>query len=193
MTPEIYLIHDPQRHDRRELYRRELETQGIETVTIVPAVKDTNVGVIKNIARAHKQCIRKAMERDLERVVVLEDDVKFVCPGAYNRFLELSETLDESWDLFTTGSYGFEPESGSDPVVKVKWFSALHCYMVSKRYYQRFLDTPEENNLDRGLTGAIYMTHPMLALQWDTWSDNVSMNTSYNVTHMEKVLIWNCQ
>lgn len=190
----VYLIHDVKRTDRHKLFMKEIEEQEIG-VEIMPAVKEyTNVR--KNISEAHKNCIREAIDHDLDKVVVLEDDVRFVCQGAYKRFLELSGQLPEDWDVFTAGSYDYiiQRQGGTqypkEPIDKLTRFAGLHCYMVNKRFYQRFLDTRGVNNLDKNLSGNLYLAYPMLALQHDTYSDNVRKMTNYNITHVRKLKIW---
>jgi hypothetical protein len=191
MSIPIYMIHDGLRKDRRDLFTKELDEQGIETWEIVPAVKDSPVPRW-NIAEAHKNCIRKAQARSLERVVIMEDDVMFTAPGAYNRFLELADTLPGNWDLFISGSYDASRKSvPKDNLVRIHPFSGLHCYMVNSRYYDKFLKTGGENlNIDKSLNGIIYMAFPMLALQHDTFSDNVQRVTQYNRSIKNRRDLW---
>lgn len=189
-NPQVYLIHDSFRKDRRELFLKEIETQHIDSWVTMPAVKGPHKSY-ENIAQAHKNCIKKAMNENLDRVVILEDDVLFVAPGAYNRFLELSETLPPNWEVFVAGSYDYQKIGEySDSIVKVSSFSGLHCYMVSRRYYKKFLETSPKSHLDKLLRGALYMAVPMLALQHDTYSDNVKRVTNYNNTHLKRKNLW---
>jgi hypothetical protein len=192
MSIPIFMIHDPNRLDRRKLFVPEMESQGIETWEIVPAVKDMD-SPVKNIAEAHKSCIRRAQTRSLERVVIMEDDVMFVAPGAYNRFLELSDTLPDKWDVFISGSYEASKKGiPKDGVVRVYPFSGLHCYIVHNRFYEKFLGMAnDKKNIDKSLKGNIYMALPMLALQHDTFSDNVRRITTYNRNYEKRKDLWN--
>ncbi len=202
MTDKIFLIHDPARVDRRELYRQELITQGIDTVDIIPAVKDSS-NPVKNISQAHKKCIRKAIELNLPRVIIMEDDVKFSCPGAFNRFLELSEALPKNWDIFISGSYDYQV---ADQFIKAKEiisisglvnlnkFSGLHCYIVNQRYYNKMLSLPENRNLDKVISNSnasIWMCYPMVALQHSGFSDNICKEVDYNKTYSHRIKLWN--
>ncbi len=187
---EIFVIHDPLREDREKLYRKELYEQGIDLFESIPAVKD--YVTLKNIAEAHKNCIKKAIKRDLPIVVVMEDDVKFACPGAYNHFLELITTLPEDWDIFTSGSYDYKVEKELKNMLKLSKFSGLHCYAVNQRFYGDFLKLPDRMNIDKQIKGNIYMAYPMLALQYDTYSDNVKKVTNYNEAFKNKIKLWDC-
>ncbi len=198
MNPKIYLIHDSQRKDRRDLFRKELEEQGIDLYELVPADKSTN-NPVRNISKAHKECIRRAVAQDLDQVVILEDDVQFVCQGAYNRFLELLDKLHpETWDIFTSGSYEYSFDRSSKALEdlkkiglsKLRRFSGLHCYAVNKRFYQKFLQAPEGRNLDKTLTGDIWMSFPMLAVQHDGFSDNRKAQTNYNHQYKSRLNLW---
>lgn len=203
---KIYLIHDPSRLDRRELYRQELITQGIDYVEIVPAVKDSS-NPVRNISQAHKNCIRRAIKDDLPRAIVFEDDVKFSCPGAFNRFLEVSQSLPEDWDVFISGSYDYQQVSYKeltpnnlsgnsalwDPYIPIGKFAGLFCYMVNKKYYQTMLGLSEAKNIDKALSSSganVHMCYPFIALQHDTFSDNVRRLTHYNRDYANKIKLW---
>lgn len=189
-NPQIYLIHDSFRKDRRELFLKEIETQHIDNWITIPAVKQFAKSY-DNIAEAHKNCIRKAVAENYSSVVIMEDDVRFVAPGAYKRFLELSETLPNNWDIFVSGSYHYtDGKPYSDNILKVNSFCSLHCYMVSKRYYSKFLGMSQKGNIDTLLRGNIFIAVPMLALQHDTYSDNVKKVTNYNKTHLNSKKVW---
>lgn len=199
---KTFLIHDPLRTDREILYKKELMEQGLMNmleqteVEIIPAVKEYG-NVWKNISEAHKNCIREAVKDDLPEVMILEDDVKFSAPGAYNEFIRLSGELSEDWDLFTGGSYDYMIEhngNGShhmrEPFTKLRRFSGLHCYIVRKRFYQHFLETRGVTNLDKALVGNIWMAWPQLGLQHTTYSDNVKKKIDYNTVFAKKIKIW---
>lgn len=187
----IYIIHDPLRKDRKELLDKELVLQGITDYELIPAVKKHPKAFL-NIAEAHKNCIKLANKAGYEQVVVMEDDVMFVAPGAYNRFLELSELLPDNWDLFSTGSYDWkkfgEPKNGS---IRALQLSGRHCYMVHERFYKRYLDIIVTSPMDKLLKGHMYMAYPMLALQHDTFSDHVKKVTNYNKIFAKSLKLWN--
>ncbi len=194
---KIYLIHDSDRKDREKLYRQELENQGIESVELTPAVKNHGVPAT-NISRAHKNCVRRAINDGESRVVILEDDVRFACPGAFNRFLEVCEGVS-GWDVIITGSYEYglvdkemAPVNG---LVKLKRFSGLMCYMVNESYYQRMLALPEHLHIDKAMTKGsceAYMCWPQLALQHPGYSANVRKNVDYDITYKKRINLWDC-
>ncbi len=199
--PKIYLIHDEKRVDREILFKREMEQQGIKEYEIVSADKSTNNPVI-NIARAHKECIRRAQAQDLDQVMILEDDVRFVAPGAYNRFLEVLKGLPEAWDILIGGSYEYIFDHtktvnavGIAPVTALKRFSGLFCYIIHERFYEKFLSIPEGKNIDKEVSkvsgASLWMAWPQLCLCHDgIKSDNTGKITNYNLTYKKYLKEW---
>ena len=196
----IFLIHDPQRKDRRDLFRKEFQDQGIDMYTLVPADKSTN-DPIRNIARVHKKCIRMAIEANHPEIVIMEDDVKFACTGSYSEFLKLYEIHGKDCDIFTSGSYSYnatprEKDAEYLQVLKLRNFSGLHCYIVKAKVYELMLRLSETTNYDRSIESRkfnILMTYPMMALQHDGMSDNVKKVTNYNTVYKDKIKLWNCE
>lgn len=196
----IFLIHDKEREDRKKLFTKEFNEQDIHEWYVIDAVK-THKNRAINVAEAHKTCVQRAVASDLERVVIMEDDVAFVAPGAYKRFLGLAGEIPEDWDILISGSYDYKIQNTDFTGMPIVWpdkakyvgldkFSGLHCYMINKNYYQTFLDTDPKNNLDKQLTGNIYMAWPQLALQHDGLSDRRGMLTRYNETHKHNLKLW---
>lgn len=205
ISPKIYLIHDALRTDREQLYRQELDSQGIESWELIPANKST-LYPVQNIARAHKECIRRALRDDLPEVCIMEDDVKFVCPGAYNEFLQVAGRLTEFsapvlWDILISGSYEYQLDkemSDSKYPLGSKYltrFSGLFCYIVNKKAYERILSLEENINFDKQISKSglsIWMAWPQLALCYDGYSDNTKTESNYNLSYAHNIKLWDC-
>jgi hypothetical protein len=194
----ILMIHNPKRSDRLELLLAETRLQGINGDTVLmPAVTDT-LNPVRNISRAHKNCIKVAQRLKMDRIIVLEDDVKFVCRNSFSRFLELADELPPDWDIFLSGVYDGVLQDHSENIRKVTKFSGLHCYMVHERYYDTFLSANEDVNLDKWMStpgwgsSNAYLAYPMLAMQHDGFSDNVRKVTDYNTQVNGRFRLWDC-
>lgn len=192
------MIHNPARTDRFELLLLELGGQGLLPITtLVPSVEETR-NPIRNISRAHKNCVRMAKEDGAPFVIILEDDVHFMCHESFVRFVELSQELPPDWDIFLSGVYDAKFEPFSDTIKKVTKFSGLHCYMVNARYYDTFLSANEIINLDKWMSTTghgssnAYVAYPMLAMQHDGFSDNVKRVTEYNKQVKTRFQFWDC-
>ena len=190
---KIFLIHDPLRKDRELLFTKEFTEQGITEWELMPAVKNL-AKVTLNIAEAHKNCIRRAQKENLPQCVIMEDDLAFSAPGAYNRFLEFFKELPENWNVFTSGSYDYQAaaatESLFENIIKLQRFSGLHCYAVNSVYYDKFLDVNVTGHFDKLLRGNLYMTYPMLCLQHPGFSNTVNRQVNYNITHAKNIKLW---
>ena len=194
----IAIIHDPLRTDRMEILLKELAQQNITEYRLIPAIKESK-NPVRNISQAHKSCVRLAEELSLESITILEDDVRFVCPSAFHRFMELHRELPEDWDVFLSGAYDAKISSQVGQLAKVSRFSGLHCYMISRKYYSTFLKADERVNVDKWMStpgygsSNAYLAYPMLALQHDGYSDNVRRITNYNQLVEEKYPLWKCE
>lgn len=195
----IQVIHNPLRTDRQRILEEELLSQRLwGKVNIMPAVTQYR-NPVRNISIAHKNCVRAAMAAGVDRVIIMEDDVKFMCRRSFGRFLELSMTLPPDWDIFLAGVYNADMQPYSPYVASVTRFAGLHCYMVNSQYYEYMLGASEEINLDKWMStpgygsSNAYLAHPMLALQHDGFSDNVRKQTDYNKQIARRYMLWNCQ
>lgn len=189
------MIHNSARTDRWTTFQKEVEQQGIVNVIQIPAVLE-NKKPASNISKAHKNCIRYALAKKLEQVIILEDDVCFTDQGAFQHFLNLIPSLPPLWNIFLGGVYDGNVQSINENIGEVTDFSGLHCYAVHSRFYQRFLEANESLNLDKWLSKKkwgntlCHVAYPMIAIQHDGWSDNVQMCTDYNPALIKKRPLW---
>lgn len=159
----IHVIHNPLMEDRRLIMNYELKRQGITDFKLWPALFDKPI--CKGISRAHKQIVRYAKEHGLKEVTIFEDDVKFPAEDGYQFYLDRKP---KNFDLYLGGIYRGDIKDG-----KTNYFSSLHCYTVSERFYDRFLNVPESVPLDTSLLGLgeYYVCYPFAAIQYDGWSE----------------------
>lgn len=164
----IHLIHNSERLERKESFTREFAEQGISLgdVNIWDAIFGHHP--FTNIAKAHKQIIQYAKDNNLPDVTILEDDVKFTSPRAFNYFIE---NKPEDFDIYLGGLQIGLVEDG-----KTNDFAGLHCYIMHERFYDTFLSMPEAMDIDRNLKGRgiFKVCTPMVCTQQTGfWSDNI--------------------
>lgn len=166
-----HIIVDPHRPvDNMTLYN-ELKTQQIDW-RMWSCVRDTQ-NVIRSINLSHKQIVKYAKDNGLPEICIMEEDVWFMAPGAWQYFLR---NKPADYDLYLAGAYALNPlakkrlEEQHGPV-EIHNFAGLHCYMISERYYDRFLSIPEWKHIDdQPGMGVFYVLFPFAALQHPGWS-----------------------
>lgn len=132
----------------------------------------------KGISLAHKQIVQDAKNRQLNRVVIAEDDIKFTAPGAYNYFVS---KIPEDYDIFLGMIY----EGNTDENNKiVDYWCGMTLYCVHQRFYDQFLATREMNHIDRELSKTcqqhkFIVCDKYVAYQRDGYSFNKRKACSY--------------
>lgn len=189
------IIHNEKRTDRWETLQQELKEQNITEYKIIPAVTSNHKSVI-NICNAHKNCVRYAIEQGWDKVLIFEDDIKFPAPGSFDRFLEIFKKLPEDWLIYLGGIYDGAVTPLDDEFATCMHFSGLHCYVINKAFFEEFLQADETINLDRWISGKrwknqkAYLAYPMVAYQYDGFSDNIKRKTEYNSKIISRFKIW---
>lgn len=117
------------------------------------------------IVRAHKSVIQYAKENDLEMVPIVEDDVKFTAPGAWDYFIK---TIPETFDVYAAGISIGKPDSNN----VVKKFAGAFCYIVHRHFYNTFLNFNEQINIATNMQnkGLFIVCNPMVAKTHDGFS-----------------------
>jgi len=172
----IHIIHLPHRSDRYELLLKELENQHIKDFRIWDGIVDKEI-VSRGIAKAHKQIVKHAKALQLPEVLIAEDDLHFMAPGAFQYFLD---NRPADYDIYLGGiTWGQIKENN-----EVNDFSGITLYMVNSRFFDSFLSIPEDRDLDRQLRhkGKFIVCNPMVAIQHDGFSDNYKRYFSFKTT-----------
>ncbi len=103
---EAYLINLDSRPDRLEIFNKQKIPDFIRTVTRVQAIQHDipELGCLQS----HKKCLELAQQNNLDKVLILEDDVLFTNTSLeyYNKVMTLMDSID-SWEiLLLSASYG---------------------------------------------------------------------------------------
>lgn len=163
----VNVISDLRLIERYEPLLNELGRQGITDFKLWPIVEDSK-SVISSISKSHKQIIRDAKDKGLERVAILEDDVWFPAPNGWQHFLDGIPLW--KYDMYLAGTYGLDR-----PVQNpIKHINGLHAYICHERFYDTFLSLPENEHIDVAMSGLglYYVEYPFIALQRPGWSSN---------------------
>lgn len=183
---EIYVIHNPDRKDRQQVLIKELMSQNVVDINFMPAVIASKPAA--GISQAHKNCVKWAAKLGLPEICVMEDDVKFTAPDSLFTFFEAYKQAPDDCDIFLAGMYTGSIHRINDHVAKTNSFSGLHCYIVRKKFYDKFLSAPPDKHIDRwigqtaktGGNAKVYLSYPMTAIQHNGFSDNVKKTMNYD-------------
>lgn len=158
----------------------ELQQQGITEFNIVEGIHDKH-SVVRSINLSHKKIVLQALEDGLPEVCIFEDDIKFTAPGAFSHFLTQKPT---DFDLYLGGIYlgDIAPDNTT------KDFTALHCYIISERFYDTFLSLPEDKHIDTCLKGLgkYVVCNPMIAIQHPGYSANTGKEETYDNLYLNR-------
>jgi len=165
---------------------KEMLEQGIDWPTW-PIVHDKD-NVVRSINLSHKQIVAYAKKYQLPEVCIMEEDVMFTAPDGWQYFLN---NKPDNFDLYLGGAYGLNETAykniAENPgAIEIHNFAGLHCYIIRERYYDTFLNLPENIHIDNqpGL-GVFYVCSPFAALQHPGWSANARTMVDYNCNPRE--------
>jgi hypothetical protein len=162
----LYIIHLPRRTDRWNLLIHELREQNINDYKIWDGIEDFSAPW-KGVAKAHKQIVRYAQEQNQEIIMIAEDDIKFTAPGAFEYFIN---NIPADFDLYLAGII----HGKINPDQTVNDFSGRTFYIIHSRFYETYLNLPEDYHQDRALKnkGRFVVCNPMTVIQYNGYSDN---------------------
>jgi hypothetical protein len=171
----LNIIHLPRRNDRYEHLLGQLAIQDIKEFQFWDGIEDSEFPQ-RGIRSAHQRIIQNALDKQLETVLIAEDDLLFTAPGAFKYFMK---NIPSSFDLYLGGiSDGKIQNDGS-----TNSFSGLMLYMVHRRFYEVMLSFGGDQHLDTALRGLgkFYVCDPMVAMQQNGYSDNQKRHIEYDV------------
>lgn len=139
----------------------------------------------RGISQSHKEIVKWAKEQELSSVLILEDDVQFMCDNALEKLINISKIIPKDCDILFGGVYDGDIEKEFSTYCSLKGrISGLHCYIIFDKFFDTFLNIDENFNLDFGLSNELnthfYCMYPMVALQYDGYSYNTQTVTNYN-------------
>lgn len=175
------IIHLSQRTDRQVHLMEEIKQQGIEEYKLWEGRVDLTTPKA-GILKAHKQIVRWARERNMEKILIAEDDVKFTFKNAFEHFLN-NEPAD--YDLYLGGIFYGEVKSD----FTVSDFAGATMYIIKRAFFDIFLSLSETINsdFDRELAhkGKYVVCNPFVVTQYNGYSDNAKRHRDYNKYRIE--------
>lgn len=168
----VNIIHG-RRDERLPRLYNELQDQGITDFKIWEGIHDVR-SIVRSINLSHKQIVKYAKDNFIPEICIGEDDVRFTHPNSFNYFLQ---NKPKEFDIYLSSIYLGEIAADNT----VQSFSALHLYIVNERFYDTFLSLPEDEHLDRAMSGKglFVVCHPFIAEQYDGFSSNTGKEEQY--------------
>jgi hypothetical protein len=131
--------------------------------------------VVASINASHKMIVRWAKESGLKEVAICEDDVYFPAKDGWEYFLR---NKPKEYDIYLACTY--LPEN---------LVCGFHCYMVSERFFETFLNAPDSVHIDtyfNDVKGDYKFCRPFAALQREGYSSNNRAFSNYNAVLKEE-------
>lgn len=133
--PLVHFINLDSRKDRLEKITKNLNDLGIQHQRI-DAVRGRGA---EGPGMSHCKCVEMAKEKDLDMILVCEDDVLFH-PNTVERFWECFNSLPEDWEIFIGGASTLHsPKKCNDKIFRVGFFTGVHFVLYRKSSYDKVL------------------------------------------------------
>ena len=193
---EIYVINLDRRQDRWELVQKEFESVGIlNRVTRVSAVEhqDGRIGLIKSFLKIFKD----VNDRNVENVLIFEDDVHFIQENKPLETLEkaITQVGNIEWSLFYLGANTHEKCNIFRPnLILLKNAFAAHAVAYNHKTYKQIIERFETTNEIKGISDindvyfcneiqnkrTSFMVNPIIATQSPSFSDLEKQFVNYS-------------
>ena len=143
MLENVYYINLENRIDRKTSVENELNSLGWKYQRFnAIKTKDGRVGC----SMSHLKLLKMAKEKNLDYIVIVEDDIQFMRKTWYNDKIE--NIMDTDFDVFLLAGNLRPPiyETKYDSIFKVSKSFTTTGYIVKKHYYDKLID-----NINEGL------------------------------------------
>jgi len=143
MLDNVYYINLIERKDRNELVENELNDLGWK-YTRFNAIKTNNGRV--GCSMSHLKLLQLAKEKDLDYIVIVEDDIQFMKKSWYNS--KIKDVMTINFDIFLLAGNIRPPiyKTTLNNVFKISKSFTTTGYIVKKHYYDKLI-----NNVKEGL------------------------------------------
>lgn len=136
----INIVNLKRRPDRKISLIHHLEEMGV-MYRFWEGYDDRKVMPFENISLSHKAIVRDAKNRNLDCVLIAEDDLRFSSKKSLEVFVK---NVPESYDLY----FGMVYTATIQDKRIVHGFSGLQFYSISRKFYDVFLSAPDKKHLD---------------------------------------------
>jgi len=193
--PKIFVINLPHRTDRLTSITTELARMNLlDKLEIVEGVTLITHGTgTAGIAEAHARCLELAKERGYERIMILQDDCKFLVDAeTFDKEIGMFlDTAPSNWSGLWFGSFGDVmegfPEYDDKNHFRAGWFNQDSGILINSTFYDelisdyrfcrdRYIETGDTvYNIDGWISSKnkVHMPRLKLCSQADTFSDRL--------------------
>jgi glycosyl transferase family 25 len=205
---EIHCINLDRRQDRWQECQQEFEKHNllVERFSAIdgkslekhPTLNPGQVGAIYS----HRGVIELARAKNLENILILEDDVQFD-ENLNLKFSEIYNRIPDDWDIILFGgNHSLNNPWGRGElffvdknVYRITYSLALHCYAVKSTIYDRVFDVYHKMDKENDVLFAelqkdvnCYILRPHLAWQRPSFSDLCEEFSDYEFLHNDTAL-----
>jgi hypothetical protein len=171
METVINIIHDDRQIERLDPLLATLRNQTKQiNYRIWSPVWDSK-SVVRSINLSHKQIVQTAKELKRKEICIAENDLLFTSHYGWDYFLF---NKPKEYDLYLSATY---------MPISSRQVCGFHLYFISEKFYDRFLDIPEDVHIDtymNELRGDYHFCYPFPALQRAGFSLNNCAYADYN-------------
>lgn len=175
---KVYCISLVDREDRRAEAKRQFGRVGLlEKVEFEIVTRDLENSE-RGIYDSHMTCLRKGLQSGARNIMVFEDDVVFE-RFSPKRIKKCARFLAENpdWKAFFLGCLVTRIKPTKLPcVVKIKYRSLAHAYVLNRHFAQQLVETPWNDIPFDSLIWLLdcdqYAIYPSIAFQSNSGTDN---------------------
>jgi glycosyl transferase family 25 len=143
MLENIYYINLEHRKDRKTQFENEMKIIGWNNYTRFNAIKLKNGRV--GCSMSHLKLLKMAKEKELEYIVILEDDIKFTKPKMFNQMLNYFFDKCIDYDVLLLAGNIRQPIQKIDKFIyRVQKSFTTTGYIVKKHYYDTLIHNIQE-------------------------------------------------
>jgi len=143
--PFIY-INLEKRKSRAKAVLKELEKLGITNYERFNACENENGAL--GCSLSHIKCLELAIERNYDKVIIIEDDIEFLNPELFIKQSTKFLNSNLEWDVFLLGGNNTLPFNFvNDSCIKIYKCQTTTGYCVKRQYYEKLLDNFKKSYL----------------------------------------------
>jgi len=202
----IFYINLETRKDRKLHVEKQLENIGFKNPQRFNAIKLQNGAL--GCSMSHLKCLEIAKKKELEHIMIVEDDITFLKPDLFVKQLNEFLSIHKVWDVLLIGGNNVSPYQPIDHTcIKVSKCQTTTGYIVRSHYYdflienfrngiQKLLREPEKHILyaidkywfSLQQQHLWYLIIPLTVTQREDYSDIEKRSTNYTrvMTDLDK-------
>jgi GR25 family glycosyltransferase involved in LPS biosynthesis len=189
---EAWYINLDDRPDRKEHMDKELSKYGLENFvqrySAVKAIERTPHHCVKASGTSHRNLIQYAKDKNLDNILILEDDI-FFKEGTFELLEKSLKSLfkRDDWDIYYVSANVFDGTLNliDENLMRIHGCYCVHAYIIPSRAYDKMLVyNPEvDPPIDAWITQQPFTKlggYPLIISQIDSVSDNIGGFIGYD-------------